>query len=115
MSVEFPSCNLPLNVNMSQAIDVKQWLSDNQLLDVHEIFIKRDISIEEIVEFEISDLQLISITNYMVHRHISDPYTQLTHRDFAKDIGLDTLQKNRFVKGITKLKSSYNDINDNKN
>ena len=44
---------------MAQRIDVKQWLNDNQLLDVLDIFTKRDISIEELLEFGKRDLQLI--------------------------------------------------------
>eukprot|EP01083_Nonionella_stella_P017736 49677_1 len=64
-------------------IDVRQWLSSNQLSDIHSIFTERQISIEELLEFDVTDI-----------------------RQFADDIGLDTLQKNRLVKGIQKLKHS---------
>ena len=95
-----------MSKNMSQAIDVKQWLSDNQLLDVHQIFVKRDISIEELLEFELSDIQLISFIHFC---SIQYQYIQpQLNRDFANEIGLDTLQKNRFIKGIRKLKSISN-------
>ncbi len=45
---------------MSQGIDVKQWLNDNQLLDVLDTFVKRQVSIEELLEFDINDIQLIA-------------------------------------------------------
>eukprot|EP01084_Bolivina_argentea_P102310 183296_1 len=76
---------------MSQGVDVKEWLAANQLSDVLDIFIKRQICVEELLEFDIKDLQ-----------------------EFAAEIGLDTLQKNRFVKGIKNLKA-YNNIKNNNN
>lgn len=64
-------------------INVEQFLKDNKLYDALEIFIKREISIEELMEFEQSDL-----------------------KQFGKDIGLDVLQINRLVNAIKKLSSS---------
>ena len=40
-----------------QQIDVKQWLKDNKLSDVEDTFIKRNIAIEELLEFEQDDLK----------------------------------------------------------
>ena len=86
-----------------QTIDREQFLKDNKLGDVLDIFVKRydwsryinnilnnnkndrDITIEELLEFDKTDL-----------------------RTFAQDIGLDALQKNRFVKAITKLQPQQN-------
>eukprot|EP01084_Bolivina_argentea_P225764 381439_1 len=64
-----------------QTLDRVQFLKDNKLSDVLDIFIKRDIVIEELIEFDITDLQ-----------------------QFATDIGLDILQKKRFIKAINSLK-----------
>eukprot|EP01084_Bolivina_argentea_P152719 266353_1 len=63
-------------------IDREQFLKDNKLSDVTDLFVKRDITIEELIEFDVLDL-----------------------RTFAKDCGLDSLQKSRFIKAMTKLKS----------
>eukprot|EP01084_Bolivina_argentea_P016695 31210_1 len=63
-----------------QTIDREQFLKDNKLGDVLDVFVKRDITIEELLEFDKSDLKL-----------------------FAKEIGLDALSQNRLVKAITKL------------
>jgi len=62
-------------------------LTDNKLNDVEKAFLEREIQIEELAEFEEGELA-----------------------DFAKDLGLDTLQRRRFVKAIQdvrRAKSSY--------
>eukprot|EP01084_Bolivina_argentea_P214285 363812_1 len=64
-------------------IDREQFLKENKLGDVIDVFIKRDIEIEELLEFDKSDLKLC-----------------------AKELGLDILAQNRLVKAISKLKSS---------
>ncbi|ETO28055.1 hypothetical protein RFI_09075 [Reticulomyxa filosa] len=61
-------------------IDRKKWLSENKLNDVERIFEERDVAIEELTEFNEEELN-----------------------EFAKDIGLDTLQRRRFVKAILSL------------
>ena len=66
-----------------QTIDREQFLKDNKLGDVIDIFTKRDITIEELLEFDKDDL-----------------------KQFAKEIGLDALSQNRLVKSILKLKPS---------
>eukprot|EP01084_Bolivina_argentea_P215448 365780_1 len=68
------------------SIDAKQFLYDNKLNDVLNIFEERDIAIEELIEFDILDL-----------------------KQFGIEIGLDVLQCNRLVKGIQKLRPN-NDI-----
>merc|ERR1712129_410239 len=62
-------------------IDRDQFLKDNKLGDVLDIFVKRDITIEELLEFDHPDL-----------------------RQFAKELGLDALSQNRLVKAIAKLR-----------
>ena len=57
-----------------------QFLKDNKLGDVVDIFVKRDITIEELLEFDKPDL-----------------------RQFAKELGLDALSQNRLVKAVGKL------------
>eukprot|EP01083_Nonionella_stella_P280325 953658_1 len=66
----------------NQPIDREKFLRENKLGDIVDIFVKRDIDIEELLEFDDENL-----------------------RSFAKDIGLDSLQQNRIVKAINKLKS----------
>ena len=58
-------------------ISTSKWLKENKLEDKEHIFIERDITIEELCDFESQELA-----------------------DFAKDIGLDTLARKRFVRGI---------------
>ena len=61
-------------------IDVKEFLNKNKLSDAFDIFSKRDITIEELMEFDEADL-----------------------KQFGKDIGLDVLQINRLIKSIKQL------------
>ena len=62
-------------------IDTEQWLSANKLSDVVDMFVERDISIEELADFEQGDLA-----------------------SFADDLKLDTLAKRRFLKAMRKLR-----------
>eukprot|EP01084_Bolivina_argentea_P059413 108500_1 len=71
------------NETPTKSIDVVKFLKNNKLTDVIHIFQKRDITVEELIEFEPDDLAA-----------------------FASDLGLDALQKNRFIKAIKKLQSS---------
>eukprot|EP01083_Nonionella_stella_P235186 827236_1 len=68
-----------------QTIDREQFLKDNKLGDKLDVFVKRDITIEELLEFDKADLKL-----------------------FAKELGLDALSQNRLVKAIMKLKPDIN-------
>ena len=72
---------------MAQEIDTKQWLKDNKLgePEIYNIFVKRNIMIEELTQFNNDDLKA-----------------------FADDIGLELLQKKRFIKGVERLKSKQN-------
>eukprot|EP01084_Bolivina_argentea_P260271 439483_1 len=75
-----------------QSINVDEWLKQTKLgNDAAEIIKKRQVSIEELIEFDIDDLKL-----------------------FAVDLGLDTLAKKRFVESIKKLKNKNNKSNDKK-
>jgi len=65
---------------VSERIDRKKWLLENKLNDVEHIFEERDVAIEELTEFDQEELN-----------------------EFAKDIGLDTLQRRRFVRAILSL------------
>jgi len=62
------------------AINVKEFLTSNKLADVLDIFVKREITIEELIEFDKDDLN-----------------------EFGQSIGLDLLQRKRFVKAVLKL------------
>eukprot|EP01084_Bolivina_argentea_P314722 545132_1 len=64
-------------------IDREQFLNHNKLGDIIDVFSKRDITIEKLLQFDKQDLKA-----------------------FAKEVGLDTLSQNRLVKAILKLKSS---------
>jgi len=66
-------------------VDVKKWLADNKLTEVEKVFLERDIQIEELADFEAAELA-----------------------DFAKDLGLDTLQRRRFVKAIQDMRQAKN-------
>eukprot|EP01084_Bolivina_argentea_P314718 545127_1 len=70
-------------MNEQKKIDREEFLKENKLGDVIDVFIKRDVEIEELLEFDKSDLKLC-----------------------AKELGLDILSQNRLVKAISKLKSS---------
>ncbi len=64
-----------------KTVDVKKFLSENKLQRAEKIFTERDVQIEELIDFNKDELN-----------------------EFAKDIGLDTLQRKRFVKAIIALK-----------
>jgi len=76
----------------SGSVDVKQWLKENKLTEVEKIFLEREVSIEELTDFNENDLL-----------------------EFGKDIGLDTLQRKRFVKAIQKLQINKTSVNANVN
>eukprot|EP01084_Bolivina_argentea_P314720 545129_1 len=69
-------------MNEQKKIDREEFLKENKLGDVIDVFIKRDVEIEELLEFDKSDLKLC-----------------------AKELGLDILSQNRLLKAISKLKS----------
>jgi len=71
-------------------IDVKQWLKDNKLSEAEQYFIESEITIEELIQFTETELS-----------------------EFGKDIGLDTLQKRRFIKAIEKLQNKNQDNSNN--
>eukprot|EP01084_Bolivina_argentea_P221169 374667_1 len=74
-------------------IDRKQWLIDNKLEDAITVFEKRNVDIEELIDFEKEDLI-----------------------EFAKDVlHLDVLARNRFIKAINKLKDIRNKNKPNNN
>ncbi len=64
-----------------KVVDVDKFLAENKLERAKKAFLEREIAIEELVEFDEDELM-----------------------DFAKDLGLDTLQKRRFVKAILSLR-----------
>eukprot|EP01084_Bolivina_argentea_P042693 78703_1 len=67
---------------MSEGIDAKEWLKSNKLLSIYDVFQSRNITIEEITEFDDNDIKL-----------------------FAKDtLKLDVLSQKRFIKAIAKIK-----------
>eukprot|EP01084_Bolivina_argentea_P151828 264964_1 len=68
---------------MSNTIEVKEWLKANKLEDIYDVFTKRDITIEEICEFENDDIL-----------------------QFAQELNLDSLARNRFIKAIRKIKQN---------
>ena len=61
-------------------IDVKKWLSENELIKLCEIFSKRNVKIEELCEFDDNELKQLS-----------------------KDMTLDMLDTKRFMKAVHKL------------
>eukprot|EP01084_Bolivina_argentea_P085399 154346_1 len=66
--------------------DINEWLKQTKLGDkAAQKIIQRDVSIDELIEFEDDDLE-----------------------DFAKQLELDTLAKNRFIASIRKLKHQKN-------
>eukprot|EP01084_Bolivina_argentea_P277831 474475_1 len=66
----------------NNCIDIEQWLKSNKLSEIYAVFKRRDVTIEELIEFDENDL----IT-------------------FVKqDLKLDILQSKRFMKGINKIK-----------
>eukprot|EP01084_Bolivina_argentea_P091067 163988_1 len=63
-------------------VNVDEWLKQNKLSDIADIFKQRDVTIEELIEFEDTDLKA-----------------------FANDtLKLDTLASSRFLSGIKRLR-----------
>ena len=59
--------NLSTGVS-KKTVDVNKWLKENRLTDIEETFKKRDVSIEELIEFEKDELQLNLIKLKINHK-----------------------------------------------
>ena len=66
---------------MSVKLDLKSWSEQIKCAQIYDKCIENDITMLELLDFENDDLN-----------------------DLAKDFGLKTIQKSRFIKGIKKLK-----------
>eukprot|EP01084_Bolivina_argentea_P078869 143119_1 len=67
-----------------EGINVAEWLKQNKLIHLQDIFLSKNITIEELVDFQDNELD-----------------------EFAKNIlKLDILSKKRFVKAINKIKQT---------
>ncbi len=62
------------------SINIEEWLAKHKLSKALPIFEERDVSLEELMDFNEPDLA-----------------------EFGKDLGLDTLQRKRFVKAVISL------------
>eukprot|EP01084_Bolivina_argentea_P254586 428026_1 len=71
--------------NAEKSIDIKEFLSKHKLLNILEILKSRDVTIEELMEFDDNDLASFS----------------------KEDLKLDTLQKTRFIKAVKSLNKSH--------
>ncbi len=73
-----------------KAVDVSKFLKENRLERATKAFLEREIAIEELTEFAEDELA-----------------------DFATDLGLDTLQRKRFIKAIIALRPDADSNNPN--
>ncbi len=62
------------------SINIEEWLAKHKLSKALRVFEERDVSLEELMDFNEPDLA-----------------------EFGKDLGLDTLARKRFVKAVRSL------------